>query len=152
MAFRTHYENYSKITTMSYTFSSFTALLSITCPNLCQSCLVIDNHLYTDLISTPSLFLSQSLLSIDNHFVPNFHFSHLSIELQQILIKLKLIFSLFQVIMNQVWNIHLHLHFPINFTGRIPLKTLKGAEKSEELYCIVASRSTSGLVTPHVTN
>ena len=92
MAFPTHYKNYSKITTMS---SFTTALLSITCPNLCQSCLVFDNHLYTDQISTPCLFLLQSLLSIDNHFVHNFHFSHLSIDLQQIMIKFKLIISLF---------------------------------------------------------
>ena len=95
MAFPTHNKKYSKITSMSYNFSSFTALLSITCPNLCQSCLVIDNHLYTDQISAPCLFLLQSFLNIDNHFVHNFHFSHLSIDLQQIMIKFKLIISLF---------------------------------------------------------
>ena len=123
MAFPTRYKKYSKITTMSHNFNSFTALLSITHPNLCQSSLVIDNHLYTDLISTPCLLLLQSFPSIDNHFVHNFHFSHFSIELQQILIEFKFIFSLFQVIMNQVWKIHLHLHSSINVTGRIPLNT-----------------------------
>ena len=93
----------SKNTTMSHNFNSFTALLSITHPNLCQSSLVIDNHLYTDLISTPCLLLLQSFLSIDNHLI-HFHLSLQSIELQQILIKFELIFSLFQVIMNQVWK------------------------------------------------
>ena len=97
---------------------SFTALLSITCPNLCQSCLVIDNHLYTDLISTPSLFLShehwQSVCS------------QLSFEplVYRIAANSNWSFHFFRyLIMNQVWKIHLHLHFPINFTGRIPLNT-----------------------------
>ena len=122
MAFPTRYKKYSKITTMSHNFNSFTALLSITHPNLCQSSLVIDNHLYTDLISTPCLLLLQSFLSIDNHLI-HFHLSLQSIELQQILIKFELIFSLFSGNNDPSLEIHLHLHFPISFTGRLPLNT-----------------------------